>query len=115
MERYDGIAYEKLAIKNMVKNRFLAKSINDAGWKLFLTILAYKVVETGKQGVEVNAKNTSQICSECDKQREQKLQLSQRKFTCSFCPYSDNRDINAARNILKRAEWVGSTLQGAVS
>ncbi|CAG8751249.1 25801_t:CDS:2, partial [Racocetra persica] len=75
----------------------------------------YDVAETGKQGVEVNAKNTSQICSECDKQREQKLQLSQRKFTCSFCPYSDNRDINAARNILKRAEWVGSTLQGAVS
>lgn len=104
VEKYDGIAYEKLTIKNMVKNRFLAKSINDAGWKLFLTILAYKVAETGKQGVEVNAKNTSQICSECDKQREQKLQLSQRKFTCSFCPYSDNRDINAARNILKRAE-----------
>jgi len=73
------------------------------------------VAETGKWRVEVSAKNTSQICSECDKQREQKLQLSQRKFTCSFCPYSDNRDINAARNILKRAEWVGSTLQGAVS
>jgi putative transposase len=31
VEKYDGIAYEKLAIKNMVKNRFLAKSINDAG------------------------------------------------------------------------------------
>ncbi|CAG8774568.1 8733_t:CDS:2, partial [Gigaspora margarita] len=83
VEKYDGIAYEKLAIKNM-------------------------------QGVEVNAKNTSQICSECDKQRGQKLKLSQRKFVCSFCSYSDNRDINAARNILKRAEWVGSTLQGAV-
>jgi transposase len=72
------------------------------------------VEETGKQKAEVKAKNTSQICSECDKQREQKLKLSQRKFTCSFCPYSDNRDINAVRNILKRAEWVGSTLQGAV-
>ncbi|CAG8805587.1 33712_t:CDS:1, partial [Racocetra persica] len=83
--------------------------------------------ETGKEIVKVDAKNTSQICSECDNQREQKLQLSQRKFICSFCPYSDNRDINAARNILKRAEWntsslpskggewVGSTLQGAVS
>ncbi|KLL05044.1 MAG: transposase IS605 [Mycoplasmataceae bacterium RV_VA103A] len=128
VEKYDGIAYEKLAIKNMVKNKYLAKSINDAGWKLFLTILTYKVAETGKQGVEVNAKNTSQICSECDKQREQKFKLSQRRFVCSFCPYSANRDINAARNVLKRAElringsdfdksrqWVGSTLQGAVS
>ena len=72
------------------------------------------MVETGKEAVEVNAKNTSQICSECDKQRETKLKLSQRKFTCSFCPYSDKRDINAARNILKRAEWAGSALQGAV-
>ena len=113
--KYDLIAHEKLAIKNMVKNRHLAKSINDAGWNLFLTILAYKVAETGKQAVEANAKNTSQICSECNQQRETKLQLSQRKFTCSFCPYSDNRDINAARNILKRAEWAGSALQGAVS
>jgi len=40
-----------------------------------LTILAYKVAETGKKGVEVNAKNTSQICSERDKQKEQKLKL----------------------------------------
>ncbi len=104
VEKYDGIVYEKLAIKNMVKNRFLAKSINDAGWKLFLAILVYKVEETGKQKAEVKAKNASQICSECDKQREQKLQLSQRKFVCSFCPYSDNWDINAARNILKLAE-----------
>ena len=73
------------------------------------------MAETGKRIVEVDPKNTSQICSHCDKKREQKLKLSQKIFRCSHCDYQDNRDINAARNILKRAEWAGSALQGAVS
>ena len=70
--------------------------------------------ETGKEIVEVDARNTSQICSNCDEPRKQKLKLSQRKFNCSKCDYQDNRDINAARNILKRAEGLGTSLQGAV-
>jgi len=86
------------------------------------------VVETGKRVVEVEARNTSQICSNCDELREKKLLLSQRVFKCSHCNYKDNRDINAARNILKRAELsingsdfnksrqgLGTNLQGAVS
>ncbi|MCE8163854.1 MAG: transposase [Candidatus Moeniiplasma glomeromycotorum] len=115
VEKYDLIAHEKLQIKNMVKNRYLAKSITDAGWSLFLTILTYKVVETGKRVVEVDAKNTSQICNQCGEKRKEKLKLSQRIFKCSHCNYKDNRDINAARNILKRAEGLGTSLQGAVS
>ena len=111
---FDLIAHEKLQVKNMVKNRYLAKSINDAGWNLFLTILTYKVEETGKRVVEVEARNTSQTCSNCDKLREPKLKLSQRKFSCFKCDYQENRDINAARNILKRAEGLGTSLQGAV-
>ena len=85
-----------------------------------LTILTYKVEETGKRVVEVEARNTSQTCSNCDKLRESKLKLNQRVFKCSHCNYKDNRDINAARNILKRAErsqWkqgLGTSLQGAV-
>lgn len=72
------------------------------------------MAETGKQIVEVDPRNTSQICSNCDELRKQKLKLSQRKFNCSKCDYKDNRDINAARNILKRAERLGTSLQGAV-
>jgi putative transposase len=67
----------------MVKNnKFLAKSINDAEWKLFQTILAYKVAEIGKRVVEVEVKNTSQLCSNCGELKELKLKLSQRKFSC---------------------------------
>ena len=70
--------------------------------------------ETGKRVVEVEARNTSQICSNCDELREPKLKLSQRKFSCFKCDYQENRDINAARNILARAEGLGTSLQGAV-
>jgi transposase len=73
------------------------------------------VEETGKRVVEVEAKNTSQTCSNCGELRENKLKLSQRKFSCLHCDYQENRDINAARNILKRAEGLGTSLQGAVS
>lgn len=114
VKNYDLIAHEKLQIKNMVKNRHLAKSINDASWNLFLTMLTYKVEETGKKIVGVDPRNTSQICSHCDKKREQKLKLSQKTFRCSHCDYKDNRDINAARNILKRAERLGTSFQGTV-
>jgi len=64
--------------------------------------------------VKVDPRNTSQICSVCDKQREQKLKLGQRIFKCSHCDYKENRDVNVARNILKRAEGLGTSLQGAV-
>jgi transposase len=73
------------------------------------------VEETGKRVVEVEAKNTSQTCSNCGELRENKLKLSQRKFSCLHCDYQENRDINATRNILKRAEGLGTSLQGAVS
>ena len=126
VEKYDGIAYEKLAIENMVKNKYLAKSINDAGWNLFLTILSYKAEEAGKKVIEVEARNTSQTCSNCGELREPKLKLSQRKFNCLKCDYKENRDINAACNVLIRAErsvsslnkggeGLGTSLQGVIS
>ena len=70
--------------------------------------------ETGKRVVKVEASNTSQICNKCGEKRKEKLKLSQRVFKCSNRDYKDNRDINAARNILKRAEGLGTSLQGAV-
>ena len=77
-------------------------------------MLTYKVAETGKRVVEVDARNTSQICNQCREKQKVKLNLSQRVFKCSHCDYKENRDVNAARNILKRAEGFGTSLQGAV-
>jgi putative transposase len=49
----------------MVKNRHLAKSISDAGWSAFLTILAFKAASAGKRVVGVDPALTSQACSGC--------------------------------------------------
>jgi putative transposase len=101
IKEYDMVAHEKLQIKNMVKNRHLSKSISDAGWGLFFRILSYKAESAGKKIFEVDPRNTSQICSDCGNNVPKKL--SNRWHNCPVCGYSAHRDVNAARNILKRA------------
>ena len=101
VNRYGLIAIEALNVKGMLRNHHLAKSISDAGWGLFINILKGKAAEAGRQVVEVNPRNTSQICSGCGCIVEKPL--SQRWHKCSHCGTSLHRDINAAINILHRA------------
>lgn len=62
---YSLIAVEELNIKGMVKNHHLAKSISDAGWGEFISMLEYKAGEAGTKLVKVNPSGTSQKCSRC--------------------------------------------------
>ena len=62
----DTIYHEDLQTANMVRNHHLAKSIQDAGWSAFLSILAFKAVCAGKRVVAVPPAYTSQTCSGCD-------------------------------------------------
>lgn len=101
IDKYDLIAHEKLGIKNMVKNKHLSKSISDAGWGMFFRILAYKAERAGRQVIEVDPYNTSQACNECGNIVTKKL--NERWHYCPVCGCSVHRDINAARNILKKA------------
>jgi putative transposase len=55
--------------------------------------------------VRVNPHNTSQICSDCNNLAEERLKLSDRIFGCKYCELKLDRDINSARNILRRAEF----------
>ncbi|CAG8852043.1 11858_t:CDS:1, partial [Gigaspora margarita] len=106
VENYDFIAYEKLEIKEMIEKspyRSLTKGINDAGWGLFVNILLSKVAETGKVGKPVEPKNTTQMCSDCHNLAPIKLDLSVREYNCYYCSYQENRDINAAKNVLWKA------------
>jgi putative transposase len=63
VRQYDTMYHEDLQVTNMVKNYHIAKSIVDAGWSRFLTILAFKAACAGKQVVAVHAAYTSQTCS----------------------------------------------------
>jgi putative transposase len=95
----DLVAYEDLNVKGMVKNRKLAKSINDAGWSTFRQWLEYFGYKYGKATVAVPAHYTSQICSNCG--AIVKKSLSTRTHVCE-CGYSEDRDVNAAIVILQR-------------
>ncbi|MEA5533933.1 transposase [Crocosphaera sp. XPORK-15E] len=104
----DLVAYEDLKVKNMVRNRHFAKSINDAAWSTFRQCLEYFGYKYGKVTVAVPPYNTSQNCSNCGEKVEKSL--STRTHICPNCGYVEDRDINAAINILKKGlSTVGHT------
>jgi putative transposase len=93
------IVVENLAVKNLVKNHNLAKSISDAGWGMFCTMLKYKAEAEGKVYLEVGRFfPSSHLCSETLLSLP-KMDLSVRQFDCPCCLKRHDRDINAAINI----------------
>ena len=102
----DGVALEDLAIRNMVRNHHLSKSILDSGWGMFKQYLTYKAASAGREIGLVNPAYTSQDCStlSCD-YRHTLLTLAERTWTCPKCQAIHDRDINAAINILRKAGW----------
>src|SRR3990167_2247904 len=101
VKNYDGFAVENLNIKNMVKNKYLSKSIHDAGWGMFLNILKCKAESAGRWYQEISPNRTSQKCSFCGK--VVKKSLAVRMHNCPYCGLSLDRDVNAALNILQKA------------
>jgi putative transposase len=100
VREFDAIAVEDLNVKGMVKNHHLAKSISDAGWSQFTSILTNKAESAGRQVVKVNPSYTSQDCSQCG-HRVRKT-LATREHRCINCGFVAHRDHNAALNIRER-------------
>jgi len=86
----------------------LNRSINDAGWGIFLRILTDKAESAGREVVAVNPRHTSQRCAECGHTAAGN-RVSQAGFRCQSCGHEANADVNAAVNILR----AGLALQGA--
>lgn len=96
------ICLEDLAVKNMVRNHKLAQSISDVSWSKFVNMLKYKSEWNERELVQINRfYPSSKSCSKCNYINEG-LTLKDREWTCPSCNTHHDRDINAAKNILKQ-------------
>ena len=100
VSRYEKVVVEDLKISNMVRNRHLSKSISDAGWGLLRGALTYMAKLSEGVMVLVDPKYTSQLCSWCGEIVPKTLDV--RVHMCPYCGLVLDRDVNAARNILRK-------------
>jgi len=96
---YGIICFEDLDINGMVHNHCLAKSIMDCAWGKLVQYTSYKAEEAGRIVILVDPRNTSKMCSGCGNLVEK--DLSARVHQCPYCGLTLDRDLNAARNILR--------------
>jgi len=120
---YDLIAHDDLRIANMTRSASgtveqpgtnvaqkagLNRSILDAGWGVFLAILAHKAESAGRVVVAVDPRNTSRTCPRCGHcARENRV--TQADFGCVRCGYAGHADVVGALNVLR----AGLARQGA--
>ena len=115
------IAVEDLHVKGMMRNHCLAKSIGDAGWGSFTTMLKYKTEQAGKGYIEVNRFFPSSKACSCCLHVQSSMPLNIRSWRCDKCGTSHDRDINAAQNIRNEAQRMiaagiaGTASRGTVS
>ena len=94
------IVIEDLAVRNMVKNRSLARAISDASWSELRRMLEYKADWYGRELVAIDRwYPSSKTCSDCG-HLLRSLPLSVREWVCAECGTVHDRDVNAAKNVL---------------
>lgn len=94
-----AIVLEDLVVKNMMKNRHLAKAIQDQKFYTFRTMITYKAALRSIPVILANRLfPSSKTCHNCGCVKRN-LSLSERTFTCEDCGYCMDRDINAAMNL----------------
>ncbi len=99
-DNYGMIVFEDLKVAQMVKNHNLASAIMDAVWGKLRLLTAYKAEQRSGQVILVNPSGTTQKCSGCGNVVPK--DLSERMHECPYCGLCIGRDLNSAREILRR-------------
>ncbi len=107
------VVLEDLNVSGLVKNHKLAKSISDASWYNFRQWLEYFGEKFGREVIAVPPHFTSQECSNCGAIVYKSL--STRTHSCLHCGHIEQRDVNAAKVILSRANARGGQPQSNAS
>ncbi len=118
---YDVVVVEDLRIANMVRRATavpdpdnpgqflpngaaaktgLSRSISDAGWGQFVSILRAKAEDAGRTWIEVDPRHTSDGCENCGYAAAEN-RVTQAEFVCQRCSHRAAADEHAARNILR--------------
>lgn len=120
IDENQAVVVETLKVKNLLKNRKLAKHIADASWFSLIQKLEYKAKEQGKHLVKIEQWFASSKTCSCCGYKADALPLSVRHWSCPVCTMEHDRDINAAINvrqqgILKlRAEGLSAPANGGL-
>ncbi|WP_406340208.1 transposase [Streptomyces sp. NBC_01620] len=102
------IVIEDLTVRNMVRNRSLARAISDAAWAELRSLLEYKAQWYGREVIAVDRFfPSSKLCSVCGT-LQGKMPLNVRTWTCAACGTTHDRDVNAARNLLAAGRAVSA-------
>jgi putative transposase len=100
VHEHDVIALEDLQVRNMIRNRRLARAISCTGWAELRAMIEYKAERAGRAIVAVDRwYPSSKTCSECGHLLAD-LGIGTRQWACPSCGIRHDRDINAAKNIL---------------
>jgi putative transposase len=95
---FDLLVFESLNIK--VMHQLWGRKVGDLGFAEFLLKTRWMATKLGKKLVQINRwEPTSQLCHVC--QHRQQMPLNMRIFVCGGCGHVEDRDLNAAHNILE--------------
>ena len=105
VDENDFIVIGDVSSAKLKKTR-MAKSVSDAGWYMLKTFVQYKGDYAGKRVEVVSEAYTSRACSNCGALSGPRgvNGLRVKEWTCDDCGESHDRDINAAKNILRLSQ-----------
>ena len=100
MQEYNVVAVEDLDVKAMLETSQNAKNKQNAAWSRFIELLEYKADLHGTHVEKVKPEGTTKECAVCSVETEKPIWV--REHSCPACGHTENRELNAAKNILNR-------------